>query len=197
MNAGRDVERLIAGWLSEEAPGRAPDRILDAAGRVIDRTNQRRFVVAWRLPTMNPLARLAAVAVVAVVAVGGALFILNESGPSIGNASPPPPSIEGTWETTFTRAEMLAAGIVDSGEDTPENYGHFVISIHGGIVVQVQLTGPMASGYAPYVADGKTYTVTAPDGVFSWSYTVTETTLTFSGTGPVTMRVKPWTRIGP
>lgn len=68
MNAGPDVERLISGWLLEEAPGRAPDRILEAAGRTIDRTHQRRFVAGWRPRTM--FERLAAAAVSAVLAIG-------------------------------------------------------------------------------------------------------------------------------
>jgi len=80
MNAGRDVERLISNWLDEEAPARAPDRILTSAALVIDHTKQRRaWRMPWRLSTMNPIARLAGAALVGVVAVGVALFALRPS----------------------------------------------------------------------------------------------------------------------
>lgn len=75
MNAGRDVERLIATWLAEEAPGRAPDRVLATARPVIDRTTQRRRAalrdlwIPWRPRTMFD--RLAVAATTAVLAVGG------------------------------------------------------------------------------------------------------------------------------
>lgn len=72
MNAGPDVERVISDWLAEEDPGRAPDRILDAASSVIDRTKQRRFVAAWRDPMLISSARLLVAAAVLVVAVVGA-----------------------------------------------------------------------------------------------------------------------------
>jgi hypothetical protein len=88
MNAGPDVERLIAGWLVEEAPGRAPDRILEAAGRVIDRTRQRRFVVAWR-EDMTGIRGLAAAAVLATVAIAGIVYFAR---PSLGPGGPPSPS---------------------------------------------------------------------------------------------------------
>lgn len=90
MNAGRDVERLIASWLVEDAPGRAPDRILDAAGQVIDRTNQRRFVAEWREPMYVTMRGLVAAAVIAAVAIGGAIFFLNGAPNANVGASPTP-----------------------------------------------------------------------------------------------------------
>ena len=307
MSDDRTFERNARAWL-ELGPTDAPDRVVEAALLAIEQTDQERdFRIPWRLPTMNPFARLATVAVIAALAVGGALYVLRGQGPSVGSASPPPPSIEGawdvdftrqemlaagivdageddpsnyghfrlalangrwqmlqltggratdsgtyeiagdaisltnakgegpfvmpytvsdatltlgsggpvtfrvkswtrlsptsiegTWETTFTRADMLAAGLADSGEDNSGNYGHFTLSIHAGTVLTVQLSAPRTGGStATYSVDGHTYTVTATDGVFSWPYTVTATTLTFGQGGPVTLRVKPWARIGP
>ena len=43
MNAGRDVERLIADWLAEEAAVRSPDRVLAEARRTVLTTPQRRL----------------------------------------------------------------------------------------------------------------------------------------------------------
>ena len=152
---------------------------------------------------MNPIARIALVAGIAIFAVGGAWYLIR---PPVGPGSQPTPSpslppasIEGTWETTFTRAEMLAAGIADSAEDNSDNYGHFTLSIHAGTVVTEHLAPTTrGSSTATYVVSGNIYTVTTTaDEVFSWPFTVTATTLTFGGTGPVTLRVKPWTRIGP
>jgi len=152
---------------------------------------------------MNPIARIALVAAIAIFAVGGALYLvrppIGPGGQPTPSPSLPPPSIEGTWETTFTRAEMLAAGIADSAEDNNENYGHFTLSIHAGTVVTQHLAPTTCcTSTATYVVSGNTYTVTtAAHEVFSWPFSVTATTLTFGGTGPVTLRAKPWTRIGP
>jgi hypothetical protein len=96
MNAGRDVEPLISGWLSEEAPEHAPDRILTSAGRIIDRTRQRRPGAAWKEPTMTSTARLLGAAAVLIVAVAGAAWIGRSTagvgGPSStqSSASPAP-----------------------------------------------------------------------------------------------------------
>jgi len=87
MNAGRDVEELISRWLSEQAPERAPDRVLDLAGHTIDRTKQRRTVVAWKEPTMTSTARLFAAAAVLIVAVAGAAWI----GRATAEVGVPPP----------------------------------------------------------------------------------------------------------
>jgi hypothetical protein len=90
MNAGRDVERLIATWLVEEAPGRAPDRVLDEAAHRIDRTKQQRFAAAWREPMIISTGRLLGVAAVVLVAVVGAGFLGRASAP-VGVATSPPP----------------------------------------------------------------------------------------------------------
>jgi hypothetical protein len=89
MNAGRDVEPLISGWLSEEAPERAPDRILTSAGRTIDGTRQRRPGAAWKEPTMTSTARLLAAAAVLIVAVAGAAWIGRNTAGVGGPSSPP------------------------------------------------------------------------------------------------------------
>ena len=90
MNAGRDVERLIADWFVEEAVLRAPDRVLLTAGRAIDRTKQRRLGAAWRAILM-PVPRLvAAAAVIGVLLVGGAFLVLRPNLGTIGSSTPMP-----------------------------------------------------------------------------------------------------------
>ena len=100
MNAGRDVERLIAGWLEAEAVARAPDRILDGARQSISRTGQRRFVVAWREPMYVSPLRLAGMAAVFAVAVAGAAWFgrmtasSNVGGPGVTPAPTPSAAAE-------------------------------------------------------------------------------------------------------
>ena len=99
MNAGRDVERLIAGWLADEAQVRAPDRVLESARRSIDRTKQRRLAVAWREPMFISPARLAAMAAVVVVALTGAAWAGRVTAPSgFGGQTLPTPTPAATAE---------------------------------------------------------------------------------------------------
>lgn len=94
MNAGPDVERLISDWLDGEAPARAPDRILESAAQVIDRTKQRRLVAAWRKPMTFSIARLVAVFAILVVVVGGGAAWLGRSTAGIGpSPTQYPPSV--------------------------------------------------------------------------------------------------------
>ena len=72
MNAGRDVERLIAGWLVEEAVAGAPVRVLDSIRLSIDRVPQRRFIAAGRHSVSLSMTRLAAIAAVFIAALLGA-----------------------------------------------------------------------------------------------------------------------------
>jgi hypothetical protein len=106
MNAGRDVERLIADWLAEEAPGRAPDRVLAATRPLIDRTRQRHHAavrdlrIPWRPRTMFD--RLAVTAVVAVLAVGGiTLSAALLTGPDNGAGACPATVSEADAVDTF------------------------------------------------------------------------------------------------
>ena len=75
MNAGRDVERLVAHWMVEEATVRAPDRVLHAARQTIDRTRQRPSIAAWRKPMYLSPFRIATAAAVLSVALVGAAFV--------------------------------------------------------------------------------------------------------------------------
>ena len=102
MNAGPDVERSIAQWLSEESPGRAPDRILANAGSAIDRTKQRRLAVAWREPVTISLRWVALAAAVVIVAVVGAGFV-GRSTASVGTQATPSPVVTSAPSPTAHR----------------------------------------------------------------------------------------------
>ena len=147
---------------------------------------------------MNPVIRLAAIGLIAIVAVAAAFSILRLPGSPVGAPASAPPSIEGTWQVAISHAEMLAAGLVDAEEDNTGNWGPFSLSIHAGTYQLVHLSSPQATDSGTYRLVNGVFTMTTSlNEVFSYPYTVTETELTFGPGGPVTMRVKPWTRVGP
>jgi hypothetical protein len=107
VNAGRDVERLIATWLVEESPERAPDRILANAAGTIDRTRQRRFLAAWREPVSIGLRGFAAMAAVLILALIGAAWI-GRSTASVGTGPSQAPATSAT-SAGVTLAQYRAA----------------------------------------------------------------------------------------
>jgi hypothetical protein len=115
MNAGRDVERLVSGWLVEEAAARSPDRLLDSTRRALVRTNQRRLAAAWREPMYISPLRLAGMAAVLVVGVIGGAVLGRMSVPSgvggpIGSPTPTPAAtVAATDDFATARAAYRAA----------------------------------------------------------------------------------------
>ena len=87
MSAGRDVERLISDWLTDEARDRSRDRVLAGVRQAVERTPQRRFA-AWREPVYLSSFRLAAAAAVILVAVLGAGAVGRLSAPPAGGSQP-------------------------------------------------------------------------------------------------------------
>jgi hypothetical protein len=199
MTDDRTLERAARSWL-EEGPTQAPDRAVDAALSRIQTTRQERgLTLPWRIPTMNPITRIAVIAAVVAVAVGAAFFAFRPAS-MIGPAPSPTAAatIEGTWDAAFSRQEMLAAGIADQGEDNDSNYGHFHLTFQSGWLRISQLAPfNRPGGTTTYTVDGAVAHLFSPqDNVtFDVPYTVTATTLTFGRGGPVALRVKPWTRI--
>ena len=91
MNAGRDVERLISSWLTEEAADRSRDRVLAEVRQAVHRTPQRRFGAAWRNPMyLSPFRIAAMAAVLAIAVIGGAVVgrMTAPSGPAAAAATP-------------------------------------------------------------------------------------------------------------
>lgn len=85
MSAGRDVERLISDWLSDEARDRSRDRVLVVVRQAVERTPQRRYA-AWRQPMYTSPFRLAAAAAVLLVVVVGAGAVGRLTAPpAVGN----------------------------------------------------------------------------------------------------------------
>jgi hypothetical protein len=124
--------------------------------------------------------------------------------PTAAPTTPPSPTpaptatlIDGMWEVTTTHDEMLAAGIVDQGEDNPGNFGHFTLSLHTGSYELTQSDGAHAHDVGSYILKGNTFLPTSGIGEeFACPFTVTATMLTFGEGVPVWWRTKAWTRIG-
>jgi hypothetical protein len=106
MTDDRSLERAARSWL-EEGPTRAPDRTVDAALSRIQTTRQERDWLPWRMPTMNPLTRLAAVAVLAAVVIGGSLYALAGRNGGIGGEPTPAPIAIGDYTLDLPVAPIL------------------------------------------------------------------------------------------
>lgn len=128
MTDDRSLERAARSWL-EEGPAHAPDHAVVAALSRIQTTRQERDLrIPWRLPTMNPIARIAAVAMVATVAVAGSFYLFGRGQTGPGGeptpgptASPAPtrlmagPLVFGTYQgPTLRVADIVAMVNADS-----------------------------------------------------------------------------------
>ena len=95
MNDRPDLEARLSRFLVEEAPPRAPERLIDAArsGVAGTRQNRRAGGLGWRLSSwiLSPAGAVAAAVVIALL--GSAFCFSDRNGPSIGSGpSTPPPS---------------------------------------------------------------------------------------------------------
>ena len=92
MSVRPDPDLAITAWLVDEARDGAPERLVEATRRQLERTNQRRAVrPAWRLTPMN--ARIAVAAAVVVIAVAAGYLILpRSSGPGTTLTPSPAPT---------------------------------------------------------------------------------------------------------
>ncbi len=100
MSDDRTIERSARAWL-ELGPTRAPDHAVEAALRTVDTTSQERDLwIPWRLPTMNPVARMAILASVVIVAAVGGIYLLRPATQSVGG----PRSSAATASPTSTLA---------------------------------------------------------------------------------------------
>jgi hypothetical protein len=80
----------IAAWLEEQAIDGAPDRLVEATRRHLERTNQRRVVwPAWRTSPMN-MRFVVAAAVIVIAVVGGYLILPRVTGPGTAQPTPTP-----------------------------------------------------------------------------------------------------------
>ena len=150
MNAGRDVERLIANWLIEEAVQGAPDRVLDVARDAISHTRQRRLVVAWGDEMNLTLARAAGIAAVVTVFVAGALWLGGRTS-SIGPSAPTPsPTAIPTVGPTSAGVALPIPGPFDPGTYILGDPFELTITIHFPTPGWEVWGGQIASQVAPF-----------------------------------------------
>jgi hypothetical protein len=166
MNAGRDVERLIADWFVEEAVLRAPDRILESAGRVVHRTKQRRFGAAWRANSMSAPLRVAAAAVIGVLAIGGALFFIGRAGESnvAGPGPSPSPSASTPASPTPTAPASAAASTPIAMPNGELAAGTYVMTPFAPGRLAPGCMTPPQPGCTEAEDDSFSATFTVPDG---------------------------------
>jgi hypothetical protein len=92
----RLFERAVRDWL-DDGSDRTPRHSIDGVLLAIKTTPQQRDLrIPWRFPTMNPIARLAAVAVVAAVAIAGSLYLFGRSPTGVGGSPTTPPTSQPT-----------------------------------------------------------------------------------------------------
>ena len=128
MNDRPDLEARLARFLVDDAPPRAPERLVEAARELVAGTRQSRRagLFGGRLWSVMLTPVGAVAAVILVVVVGATLASFNGFGPSIGSASPSPtpsPSPSPTPYPCETGPETclgtLAPGTYDSRSFLP------------------------------------------------------------------------------
>ena len=123
------------------------------------------------------------------------------SAPPLGNAT----ALEGTWTTTYTKAELSASPFVDASEINDENWGDFTMTFANGRVSYTQKNSLADSGASgSFTVKGDTVTMAFDQGsnvgeTFGMRWSIFKNTLTFRrddsvGIGPTPFLVKAWTK---
>ena len=167
MNAGRDVERLISSWLTEEASDRSRDRVLAEVRQAVHRMPQRRFGAAWRNPMYLSPVRIAAMAAALAIAVVGGAVIGRMTAPSspAAAAATPTPSLGAGAEALdayrqarrdicvdYTRQATPLKAQVDGMFDTaltPSERGAKVTALTQFLTLSQAMAGELAALQAP------------------------------------------------
>jgi hypothetical protein len=166
MSDDRTFERNARAWL-ELGPTDAPDRVVEDALFEIDTTPQERDLrIPWRLPTMNPRLRLAAVAVFGVLAVG--LIYLNlPGGGDVGTPSQSPSNAPPTSTPEATGGYSAIEGWIVfefAGKEAPDGSTPAGVDDHHALWL-IHADGSGLHELAPGVpASGKISFDISPDG---------------------------------
>jgi hypothetical protein len=126
VNAGRDVERLIASWLDEEAAAGVADRVVDSIGQAVNRTPQRRLVAVRRDAMNTPLARVAGLAAVVVLGIGLVAWLGRGTIPNSGAVSLSP-----TLSPTFVVPSPTLSATAPTLSATPSATGILLLPRSG------------------------------------------------------------------
>jgi len=123
MTTRPDPDPVISAWLNDEAPERAPERLLTASRDRIQSTNQRRaWWPAWRLQPMNNRVLGGAVAAIAVIVVLGIVFLPKPSGGGgpplqspVPSASPSPSGPAASPSSAASPSAAPSFGVIPPG----------------------------------------------------------------------------------
>jgi TRAP-type C4-dicarboxylate transport system substrate-binding protein len=113
-----------------------------------------------------------------------------------------PTALDGTWKTSYTKAELIASPFLDDpGTINDGNWGDFTMTFANGRFRATQ-TNPIesSSGGGTFTVSGDVITLAQDDGetlIYRWS--IYKNTLTFKRDltlqdAPTPILVKPWTR---
>jgi hypothetical protein len=116
-----------------------------------------------------------------------------------------PTALDGTWTTSFTKAELTAAPLMDKGEINDENWGDITMTFGNGRVSYSQKNSLASSGASgTFTVKDDTVTMAYDQGTnigetFAFRWSVYKNTLTLRrdesiGVGPTSFLVKVWTK---
>jgi hypothetical protein len=159
MTDDPSLERAARSWI-ETGPTQAPDQAVDTALQRIQSTRQERDLIPWRLPTMNPILRVAGVTLVAAIALALGIYALRPTS-NVGQGVPTPtdqsvatpapglpsaavtaPIPNGTYRTSIPVADVLARLDADGSLTPAEKTAVIddVLGIRGASVLNVEIT---------------------------------------------------------
>lgn len=203
MTRHDDFTRQLEAYLDEyEGTTPLPTHVRQAVRAKLPRTKQvgppsgwptRYMTMTMNIPGPARFAILAAV--VAAVSVLGLNFMTRTN---VGSGS-----IEGSYHTTFTKAELALANPREVGDT---NWGEFTLRFANGRVSYTQRNAVASSSASgTFTVNGSTVTMAFDQGAnvgetFAYRWSVTGNTLTLtrdsslSLPAPTPLLVKPWTR---
>jgi hypothetical protein len=181
MSTRPDIDRPISGWLSDQVPERASERLLEATRSEIRTTQQRRaWWPAWRAPDMNSYTKFAIAAValliVAIVTINllpgrdlGAVGASPSATPAASGAVPSPnpaasdgaaSRVPGEFTACVPTNSELRHG-TDETKEVPYPDGDMTLQRRRGFTWAgaITATDERFSGTHYYSWDGDTYTL--------------------------------------
>jgi len=154
----------------------------------------------------DPTTEATIAAITALRASGGFTpDVVAPCSPASGSPSPSggPTALDGTWKTSYTKAELIASPFLDDpGTINDGNWGDFTYTFANGRFRATQ-TNPIqsSSGSGTFTVSGDVITLSNSDGeTFIYRWSIFKDTLTFKRDlslqdAPTPNLVKPWTRV--
>jgi len=125
--------------------------------------------------------------------------------PPPASALPARTALDGTWRTTFSKAELSTSPLLmDPEENNDDNWGTLTMTFANG-QINGTMTNTVRSGSSAgtYAVQGDTVFLYNDRGeIFTMRWSIYKDTLTLRrdktlGVGPTPMVLKPWTRVAP